>query len=76
MLNIMQTRLMVLIRRYGFFYNTETDYLLLNCIITPRGYLIIYTKESQLKGHAVKLSTAKKIQLISRQKEKVSYFLK
>lgn len=71
-LNVLQSyTLLVKIRSNGFFYKSQTDYLPLFCVITRRGYLIIYTEKSPLKGHAVKLSTANKIQFVSRKNEHV-----
>lgn len=62
-LNVLQARLMIKIVRYGLFFNSESEYTPLRCMITRRGYMVIYMKEEALKGHAVKLSGAKKVQI-------------
>lgn len=77
LLQTFHSRLMIQIIRYGFFFNNESDYLPLRCILTRRGYLIIYTKETSLQGYALKLSNGKKMQITSWNKEKVCrYFFK
>lgn len=57
---------------YGFF-NTETDYSQLRCVIASKGYLIIYTNEFLLKGYALKLRDAKSMKIDNLNKELVKF---
>lgn len=46
--------LTVRIRRYGCLFNRDSDWKTLRCVLTYKGYFVIYVKDKQLKGtHAV-----------------------
>lgn len=61
----------VSVRRYGFFFTHKLVEGPMRCILTHGNFLIVYTKERLLKGHAVKLSSAQKINIYCNSTEKV-----
>lgn len=71
-----QTRMNVRIRRYGIFFTHELSESSMRCVLTRRNYLIVYAKERLLKGYAVKLSLAEKINVYCSKAEKVKLILR
>lgn len=65
-----QARMLVRIRRFGFFFTHDINESLMRCVLTRRNYLIIYAKERLLKGYAVKLSLAEKLSICCSRVEK------
>ncbi|KAH7724850.1 hypothetical protein AAVH_07439 [Aphelenchoides avenae] len=60
--------LTVRIRQCGYLFNRDSDWKTLRCVLTPKGYFIIYEKDKDLKGYAVNLHTATKLSMKSRSK--------
>lgn len=65
----------VRVRRYGFFFTHELNMGPMRCVLTRRNYLIVYAKERLLKGYAVKLSLAEKINVCCSKSEKVIFII-
>lgn len=73
LLKTYQDKLMIRMVGYGFFFNSETDYTKLRCVIAPRGYLVIYANESLKKGYAFKLRDAHKFKIHTLNRKLVNF---
>jgi hypothetical protein len=58
---VMRARLSLHTRTKGLFFHDESDEMWRQCLLSEKGYLIIYAKETALKGYALNIAQAKKV---------------
>jgi hypothetical protein len=59
----LQARLPLQVLTKGWLFDTVTDAIWRKCVLSPKGYLVIYVKEEKLRGYALDITLAKKIRI-------------
>lgn len=58
---VVQGPLIIQVRTNGFLMRKESKWMSCHCLLTNKGYFVIYVKENECKGYAVNLIRAKKM---------------
>jgi hypothetical protein len=62
---LLRARLSLHTRTKGFLFHNDSDEMWRQCLLSDRGYLIIYAKEAALKGYSLDVTQAKKMKFSS-----------
>lgn len=69
---IVQSPLIIQVRTNGFLLRKESKWMSCHCLLTNKGYFVIYVKENECKGYAVNLSRAKKLNVLFEKSENLA----
>lgn len=69
---VVQSPLVIQVRTNGFLLRKESKWISCYCILTNKGYFVIYVKEEECKGYAVNLTRAKKMNILFEKTESSS----